>query len=128
MLRDIERLVSLGGDALSGGGHVRGGTSLHGLLDVLVPALRAGDSTSCRHVIAEICPHSSAALSPYFGRIVDIRHGTTADDSGRYGRRDAGIDTSLPAAVLAICERGMAQGHADDSFTSLIEVFRKSAG
>lgn len=40
---------------------------------------------------------------------------------------DAGIDTSLPAAVLEIFKRGIAEGHAGDSFTSLIEIFKKSA-
>ncbi|MFD0693307.1 NAD(P)-dependent oxidoreductase [Paenibacillus sp. GCM10027628] len=40
---------------------------------------------------------------------------------------DAGIDTSLPAAVLEIFKRGMAKGHSGDSFTSLIEIFGKSA-
>ncbi|WP_214414562.1 NAD(P)-dependent oxidoreductase [Sphaerisporangium fuscum] len=38
---------------------------------------------------------------------------------------DAGVDPALPAAVLDVFRRGMAEGHAADSFTSLIEVFRK---
>jgi 3-hydroxyisobutyrate dehydrogenase-like beta-hydroxyacid dehydrogenase len=41
--------------------------------------------------------------------------------------KDAGIDTSLPAAVLEVFKRGMANGHAGDSFTSLIESFKKDA-
>ncbi|MDT0453981.1 NAD(P)-dependent oxidoreductase [Streptomyces hesseae] len=40
---------------------------------------------------------------------------------------NAGIDPSLPAAVLDVFKRGMTAGHAGDSFTSLIEVFKKSA-
>ncbi|MEV4442337.1 NAD(P)-dependent oxidoreductase, partial [Streptomyces sp. NPDC049577] len=40
---------------------------------------------------------------------------------------DAGVDTSLPAAVLDVFRRGIAAGHAGDSFTSLVEVFRKRA-
>ena len=40
--------------------------------------------------------------------------------------KDAGIDTALPAAVMEIFKRGMEHGHAFDSFTSLIEIFKKS--
>lgn len=39
---------------------------------------------------------------------------------------DAGIDSSLPAAVLNIIKRGVADGHGNDSFTSLLEIFQKS--
>ncbi|MCP2166073.1 NAD(P)-dependent oxidoreductase [Goodfellowiella coeruleoviolacea] len=39
----------------------------------------------------------------------------------------AGIDPSLPAAVAALFRQGVAAGHADDSFTSLVEVLRKPA-
>lgn len=38
---------------------------------------------------------------------------------------DAGVDATLPAAVLEIFRRGMTTGHAADSFTSLIETFKK---
>ncbi len=40
--------------------------------------------------------------------------------------RDAGVDPALPAAMLGIFERGMAGGHAGDSVTSLVEVFREA--
>lgn len=36
----------------------------------------------------------------------------------------AGVDTSLPGAVLDAVKRGMTKGHANDSFTSLIEIFK----
>ncbi|MET3293221.1 UNVERIFIED_CONTAM: hypothetical protein ABID98_005944 [Brevibacillus sp. OAP136] len=39
---------------------------------------------------------------------------------------DARIDNALPAAVLEVFKRGMESGHARDSFTSLIEIFKKS--
>ncbi|MEN8656045.1 NAD(P)-binding domain-containing protein [Streptomyces sp. 21So2-11] len=42
--------------------------------------------------------------------------------------RDAGVDTALPAAVLDIFRRGVAAGHAGDSATSLIEIFKKAGG
>jgi 3-hydroxyisobutyrate dehydrogenase-like beta-hydroxyacid dehydrogenase len=39
---------------------------------------------------------------------------------------EAGIDITLPAAVLKIFKRGMDNDHATDSFTSLIEIFKNS--
>ncbi|MGG3572619.1 NAD(P)-binding domain-containing protein [Bacillus gobiensis] len=42
-----------------------------------------------------------------------------------HATKDAGIDISLPAAILEVFKRGMANGHASDSFTSLIEIFKK---
>ncbi|OQD53880.1 6-phosphogluconate dehydrogenase [Streptomyces phaeoluteigriseus] len=39
--------------------------------------------------------------------------------------KDAGVDAALPEAVLEIFRRGVDAGHAADSFTSLIETFRK---
>jgi 3-hydroxyisobutyrate dehydrogenase-like beta-hydroxyacid dehydrogenase len=41
--------------------------------------------------------------------------------------KEAGVDTSLPTAVLDVFKRGIASGLADDSFTSLIEIFKKSS-
>jgi len=40
---------------------------------------------------------------------------------------EAGIDASLPAAVRDVFKRGVSNGHAGDSFTSLVEMFKKSA-
>ncbi|MCF1594614.1 NAD(P)-dependent oxidoreductase [Streptomyces muensis] len=39
--------------------------------------------------------------------------------------KDAGVDAALPAAVLEIFRRGITAGYAADSFTSLIETFKK---
>lgn len=36
---------------------------------------------------------------------------------------EAGIDASLPAAVLDVLKRGVARGRAGDSFSSLIDMF-----
>ncbi|WP_445399992.1 NAD(P)-dependent oxidoreductase [Streptomyces sp. LE64] len=41
--------------------------------------------------------------------------------------RDAGVDTTLPAAVHQVFARGLAAGHGADGFTSLLEVIRKAA-
>ncbi|MFD3613092.1 hypothetical protein ACFWXA_34520 [Streptomyces atroolivaceus] len=51
----------------------------------------------------------------------------TAAGCGGHPARDAGVDTSLPTAVLDFFRRGAAVGHADDSATSLIEVLKKPA-
>ncbi|MBQ1157483.1 NAD(P)-dependent oxidoreductase [Streptomyces sp. A73] len=37
---------------------------------------------------------------------------------------DAGVDTTLPAAVAALFRRGMDAGHAADSFSSLVELMK----
>ncbi|KAF0844772.1 3-hydroxyisobutyrate dehydrogenase-like beta-hydroxyacid dehydrogenase [Nocardia caishijiensis] len=37
---------------------------------------------------------------------------------------DAGVDTTLPAAVAALFRRGMDAGHATDSFSSLVELMK----
>ncbi|MGK5628949.1 NAD(P)-dependent oxidoreductase [Streptomyces sp. URMC 123] len=38
---------------------------------------------------------------------------------------DAGVDTALPAAIVDLFRRGMAAGHAADSFSSLLELMKK---
>ncbi|WP_433698992.1 NAD(P)-dependent oxidoreductase [Nocardiopsis sp. CA-288880] len=40
---------------------------------------------------------------------------------------EAGVDTVLPSAVLALSRRGMAAGHAEASFTSLLRVLAAPA-
>lgn len=37
---------------------------------------------------------------------------------------DAGVDTTLPAAVAALFRRGMDAGHAADSFSNLVELMK----
>ncbi|MEU6115838.1 NAD(P)-binding domain-containing protein [Streptomyces sp. NPDC047117] len=41
--------------------------------------------------------------------------------------RDAGLDTTVPAALAALFGRGVAAGYGTESFTSLIELVRKPA-
>ncbi|WP_089205272.1 hypothetical protein [Streptosporangium subroseum] len=52
------------------------------------------------------------------------RGGGRTRDLTTYG---AGIDASLPTAILEVFQRGVAAGHVGDSFTSLIENFKKTA-
>ncbi|MFI1798553.1 NAD(P)-dependent oxidoreductase [Streptomyces sp. NPDC020379] len=75
-------------------------------------------------------------LSFYTPRVDAGQHGGDVDklamctasvDHITQTAKDAGVDSSLPAAVLEIFRRGLGQGHADDSFTSLMETLRKPA-
>ncbi|GGZ22441.1 6-phosphogluconate dehydrogenase [Streptomyces inusitatus] len=85
----------------------------------------------------EILPHLSGTVAGmpdifgfYASRVDAGQHTGDADrlsmgaasiDHVARTARDAGVDDSLPAAVLALFERGIAAGHADDSFTRLVE-------
>ena len=55
------------------------------------------------------------------------RHGRPSVEHIVHTTHDAGIDASLPEAVLEIFKRGLANGRGGDSFTSLIETFMKPA-
>ncbi|GII90707.1 6-phosphogluconate dehydrogenase [Sinosporangium siamense] len=77
----------------------------------------------------------SAFLEFYAKRIDNDEHPGDVDrlamaeasvDHVVHTAKEAGVDHALPAAVLELIRRGMAAGHADDSFTSLFEVFRKA--
>jgi len=59
------------------------------------------------------------------GDVDRLGMGAASVDHIVHTSKDAGIDTSLPAAVLEVFKRGMAIGQAGNSFTSLIEVFKK---
>ncbi|WP_184574009.1 NAD(P)-dependent oxidoreductase [Streptomyces zagrosensis] len=92
----------------------------------------------------DVLPHLSATLASvpdflafYAPRIAEGHHpgdvdrlamGVASIDHVVHTATDAGVDATLPAAVLEVFRRGIAAGHADDSFTSLIEVLRKPAG
>ncbi|MFC3997650.1 NAD(P)-dependent oxidoreductase [Nocardiopsis sediminis] len=91
----------------------------------------------------EILPHISttAASIPGFlefyapridagdhgGDVDRLAMGTASVDHVVHTARDAGVDASLPEAVLAVFRRGMEHGGADGSFTGLIEVFAHDA-
>lgn len=59
------------------------------------------------------------------GDVDRLAMGVASVDHIVHTTKDANIDTSLPAAVLEVFKRGMANGQAGHSFTSLIEVFKK---
>jgi 3-hydroxyisobutyrate dehydrogenase-like beta-hydroxyacid dehydrogenase len=61
------------------------------------------------------------------GDVDRLAMGVASVDHIVHTTTDAGIDASLPTAILEVFQRGVAAGHADDSFTSLIEIFKKTA-
>jgi 3-hydroxyisobutyrate dehydrogenase-like beta-hydroxyacid dehydrogenase len=90
----------------------------------------------------EFLPYATSTMSsiPYFlnfyapridagqhpGDVDKLAMGVASVEHIVHTAEDAGIDTSLPATVLGVFRRGMADGHAGDSFSSLIEVFKKA--
>ncbi|MEC0201564.1 NAD(P)-binding domain-containing protein [Paenibacillus lautus] len=63
----------------------------------------------------------------YPGDVDRLAMGVASVEHIVHTTHDAGVDASLPEAVLEIFKRGMASGREGDSFTSLIESFRKTA-
>ncbi|MFI6520563.1 NAD(P)-dependent oxidoreductase [Spirillospora sp. NPDC050679] len=62
----------------------------------------------------------------FSGDVERLSMGVASIDHVVRTAEDAGVDASLPAAVLEVFKRGMAAGYADDSATKLIEIFKKS--
>ncbi|MFF8290763.1 NAD(P)-dependent oxidoreductase [Streptomyces sp. NPDC016309] len=61
------------------------------------------------------------------GDVDRLAMGTASAEHVLHTARDAGVDTSLPAAVLGVFRRGMAAGHAADSASSLVEILKRPA-
>ncbi|MET8829845.1 NAD(P)-binding domain-containing protein [Streptomyces sp. NPDC004610] len=70
-------------------------------------------------------PRIDAGLHP--GDVDRLAMGVASVDHVVRTAEDAGVDATLPGAVLEIFRRGIAAGHAADSFTSLFETFKKPA-
>jgi 3-hydroxyisobutyrate dehydrogenase-like beta-hydroxyacid dehydrogenase len=58
------------------------------------------------------------------GDVDRLAMGSASVDHVLQTARDAGVDTSLPKAVLDVFRRGVAAGHADDSVTSLTDIMK----
>ncbi|MFP8886546.1 NAD(P)-dependent oxidoreductase [Streptomyces mangrovi] len=91
---------------------------------------------------ADILPHATdtanslpAFFAFYTERIDAGRHtgdvdrlamGTASAEHVLHTNADAGVDTTLPAAVVELFRRGMDAGHAGDSFSALVESVKKA--
>jgi 3-hydroxyisobutyrate dehydrogenase-like beta-hydroxyacid dehydrogenase len=62
----------------------------------------------------------------HLGDVDKLAMGVASVEHVVHTAKEAGIDTSFPNAVLKIFKQGMENGYANDSFTSLIEIFRKN--
>ncbi|MFD9891175.1 NAD(P)-dependent oxidoreductase [Amycolatopsis sp. NPDC059027] len=62
----------------------------------------------------------------YSGEFERLTMGEASVDHVVRTAEEAGVDSSLPSAVLDVFRRGVAAGHGEDSFTSLVEVFAKA--
>ncbi|MEU3714371.1 NAD(P)-dependent oxidoreductase [Streptomyces catenulae] len=61
----------------------------------------------------------------YPGAVDRLAMGAASADHVLHTHKDAGVDTTLPAAVAEIFHKGMERGFAENSFSSLIEVLKK---
>ncbi|MCX5203857.1 NAD(P)-binding domain-containing protein [Streptomyces sp. NBC_00237] len=61
------------------------------------------------------------------GELERLSMGIASIDHVLHTTKAAGVDPTLPAAVLETFRRGAAAGHSENSLTSLVEVFTKGA-
>ncbi|MGE7828161.1 NAD(P)-dependent oxidoreductase [Paenibacillus sp. NPDC093718] len=62
----------------------------------------------------------------YHGDVEKLAMGLASIEHVVHTSKEAGVDSSLPAAVQDVFKRGIALGRADESFISLIEIFKQS--
>lgn len=119
--------------------------ALRGRVVANLSSLRARPGRGRKHGISAAeflpCAQSTAASLPNFyafyapridvgehpGDVDRLTMGVAGVDHIVHATRDSGIDTTLPGAVLDVFRRAVEDGHAKDSFTSVIDVFRKRA-
>ncbi|MEV5886234.1 NAD(P)-binding domain-containing protein [Streptomyces sp. NPDC052020] len=80
--------------------------------------------------------HSLPGFFSFYAERVDVgRHvgdvdrlamGMASVEHVLHTNADAGVDTTLPAAVVELFRRGMDAGHAADSFSTLVELMKKA--
>ncbi|MGI5170081.1 NAD(P)-dependent oxidoreductase [Spirillospora sp. CA-253888] len=92
---------------------------------------------------ADVLPHATETMATmpnfqtfYAARIDAGDHGGDVDrlamglasvEHVLHTNADAGVDTTLPAAVVELFRRGVDAGHAADSFSSLVELMKRPA-
>ncbi|MER7170220.1 NAD(P)-dependent oxidoreductase [Streptomyces mesophilus] len=62
----------------------------------------------------------------HLGDVDRLAMGMASVEHVLHTNADAGVDTTLPAAVVELFRRGMDAGHAADSFSSLVESMKKA--
>jgi 3-hydroxyisobutyrate dehydrogenase-like beta-hydroxyacid dehydrogenase len=60
----------------------------------------------------------------HIGDVDRLAMGMASVEHVLHTNADAGIDTTLPAAVVELFRRGMDAGHAADSFSTLVESMK----
>ncbi|MEV6423905.1 NAD(P)-binding domain-containing protein [Streptomyces sp. NPDC051662] len=75
------------------------------------------------HFLELYAEHVDSATYP--GDVDRLAMGAASVDHVLHTHRDAGVSTVLPAAVAEIFHAGMAEGFAENSFSSLIEVLKR---
>jgi 3-hydroxyisobutyrate dehydrogenase-like beta-hydroxyacid dehydrogenase len=61
------------------------------------------------------------------GDVDRLAMGTASAEHVLHTNADAGVDTTLPAALVELFRRGMDAGHAADSCSALVELMKKAA-
>jgi 3-hydroxyisobutyrate dehydrogenase-like beta-hydroxyacid dehydrogenase len=59
------------------------------------------------------------------GEVDKLSMGVASVEHVLHTTEEAGVDASLPAAVLELFKRGMREGYQNNSFTSIIKVLEK---
>ncbi|NGO74771.1 NAD(P)-dependent oxidoreductase [Streptomyces sp. YC504] len=62
----------------------------------------------------------------HLGDVDRLAMGMASVEHVLHTNADAGVDTTLPAAVVELFRRGMDAGHAADSFSSVVELMKKA--
>ncbi|MEU9982195.1 NAD(P)-binding domain-containing protein [Streptomyces sp. NPDC050856] len=62
----------------------------------------------------------------HIGDVDRLAMGMASVEHVLHTNADAGVDTTLPTAVVELFQRGMDAGHAADSFSTLVELMKKA--
>ncbi|WP_157963798.1 NAD(P)-dependent oxidoreductase [Actinocorallia populi] len=118
------------------------GMSVHGIMWGLLngflhaAALLTDEGVELKRFLDQAAP-SLAALMSFLPSIADevehsrhaaeygaLRHHHPSVDDLLRESRDRGVDDRLPAHTLSLVARALADGHADDSYSRLVDAFR----
>lgn len=83
---------------------------------------RAASAMDFRYFLEFYAPRIDAGN--HGGDVDRLAMGVASMEHVVHTAEESGVDTALPAAVLAHFHRGAAAGHSEDSFTSLVKVLQ----